>query len=297
MLRRIEACAIVMIGALSAVGVAQKVVVQNAIAASSNSNQDTNQSLQMASWSPRDAGISAPYSSSAIMVVPQTPVKKAKREYRVGPFSTVAVSIEATSLGAGVELATPLSRTLNLRGGTSFFNMGYGFGDDGANYDFNLHLRTGRASIDWFPFHGGFHISPGVLIYKSQLSGTANVASGNSFELGNSTYTSSATDPVHGNASLSFSRTLMPALTFGWGNLIPRSGRHVSIPFEIGAAYMGHNAVHLALQGTSCMQAGCLSTSDPTVQQNVLNEQNNLNESIKRLQAYPIISTGFSYRF
>jgi len=51
------------------------------------------------------------------------------------------------------------------------------------------------------------------------------------------------------------------------------------------------------LQGTACMQSGCLSTSTPAIQQSILSEQNNLNESMKRLQAYPIISTGFAFRF
>lgn len=175
--------------------------------------------------------------------------------------------------------------------------MGYDFGVDGANYNFDLHLRNGQVSVDWFPFHGGFHISPGVVIYKSQLSGAANVPAGNSFQLGNDTFTSSTTDPVHGDASLTFGRTLMPSIMFGFSNMIPRSGRHWSVPFEIGAAYMGHNSVHLNLQGTACVQYGCMSTSDPTIQQDVVAEQGNLNESIRRLQAYPIISTGFAFRF
>jgi hypothetical protein len=89
----------------------------------------------------------------------------------------------------------------------------------------------------------------------------------------------------------------MPSLLFGFGNMIPRSGRHWSVPFEVGAAYMGHNAVQLNLQGTVCTQDGCLSMSNPMIQQSLLLEQSNLNESIKRLQAYPILSTGIAYRF
>jgi hypothetical protein len=125
-----------------------------------------------------------------------------------------------------------------------------------------------------------------------------DVPAGSSFQLGPATFTSSPTDPIHGDASLTFSRTAMPLVMFGFSNMIPRSGRHWSVPFEVGAAYMGHNAVHLNLKGSACIdQVGCQSTSDPTIQQDVLDEQGNLNESIKRLQAYPIIATGFSFRF
>jgi hypothetical protein len=68
---------------------------------------------------------------------------------------------------------------------------------------------------------------------------------------------------------------------------------------------MGHPAVQLDLEGTACMQIDqqgyqgtqCLSTSDPSIQQSVNAEQATLNEALKRLQVYPIVSLGFSYRF
>jgi hypothetical protein len=203
-----------------------------------------------------------------------------------------------TSLGAGIEVATPLSRSLNLRGRASFFDYAYGFGFDGADYSWALQFRTGQMNLDWFPFHGGFHISPGILIYKNQLSAAADVPAGNSFSLGQQTFTSSTTDPVHGSASLSYGKSLMPSIMFGWGNIIPRSGRHWSVPFEFGAAYTGHTTIQLNLQGTACASSyGCMSTSDPTIQQSIVEEESNLNESIKRLQAYPLLSTGFAYRF
>lgn len=299
--------------AMCAVGMAQGVAARNVAGVSNGTDQIADRSELVASLSSEPAAASGPgglaefapvgaagtaasYSSSAVTV--NTPRSaKTSEGRRIGPFSTVAVGIQTTSLGAGVEVATPLARTLNLRGGVTLFNFGYDFGVDGANYSFDLKLRTGYMSVDWYPFHGGFRISPGFLVFKSQLSGTANVPAGDGFQLGSVGFTSSVTDPVHGNASLTFSRTLMPSVTFGWGNMIPRSGRHWSFPFEVGAAYMGHNAVHLNLMGTACIQYSCMSTSNPTIQQNIQSEQDDLNESIKRLQAYPILSTGISYRF
>ena len=215
----------------------------------------------------------------------------------IRPFSKVAIGIQATSLGVGGSVALPLTRTLNLRGNTNFFNMGYDFGVDGVSYAFELHFRTGQVNLDWFPFHGGFHVSPGILIYKSDLAGRASVPAGNGFQLGGVSFSSGATDAIHGGASLVFSRTVMPSLMFGFGNMIPRSGRHWSFPIEFGVAYMGHNQVQLDLEGTACVQSGCLSTSNSLVQQSLSAEEGDLNESIKRLQAYPIISTGFAYRF
>jgi hypothetical protein len=299
----------VMAVAMCDVGMAQDIAARNApgvisgadllagqsiLAASSNSDRaDSGTGLSMGSSSSN-----APMGFSSKAITSNMPASAATSEDRpIGPFSTVAVGLQTTSLGAGVEVATPLARTLNLRGGATFFNLGYDFGVDGTNYSFDLQLRSGQMTVDWFPFHGGFRVSSGFLIFKSQLSGAANVPAGNTFQLGSATFTSSATDPVHGNASLNFSRSLMPLVTFGFGNMIPRSGRHLSFPFEVGAAYMGHNAVQLNLQGTACIQYGCMSVSNPTIQQDIAGEQSNLNESIRRLQAYPIISMGAAYRF
>ncbi len=300
MLRRIEVCAIVLMGAVCSMGVAQEVAVRNVVGLSSDSGSEKNVLIASADSNELNAADAmASFSSSAVILAPQARTKVPRKKYKVGPFSTVAVGFQMTSLGPGVEVAVPLTRSLNLRGGVNLVNMGYGFGVDGMNYNFNLHLNNGQASLDWFPFHNGFHISPGVLIYRSTLSGAANAPGGSTFSLGATSLTSSMTDPVHGDATLTFGRTLMPSVMFGFSNLIPRSGSHFSFPFEIGAAYMGHNQVHLNLKGSACIQGQgfCQNMSNPTIQQLVTLEQDNLNESIKRLQAYPILSTGFAVRF
>jgi len=64
------------------------------------------------------------------------------------------------------------------------------------------------------------------------------VPAGKTFTLDGTTYTSSATDPVTGTGAVTMNKTA-PKLTVGWGNLVPRSGRHFSVPVEIGAAYIG----------------------------------------------------------
>jgi hypothetical protein len=40
-----------------------------------------------------------------------------------------------------------------------------------------------------------------------------------------------------------------------------------------------------------------MSTSDPTIQQNVVQEQSDINESMKRFKIYPILTSGVAYRF
>jgi hypothetical protein len=232
------------------------------------------------------------------MVVLPPPVKKnpAPHKKRVLPFSRIAIGTRSGTLGLGGQIATPLASWLNLRAGVQLFNFDYGLAVDGANYQAQAHLKFGQASLDIFPFHG-FHISPGVLYSISAFSATMNVPAGATFSLGSTTYTSSATDPVNGSANIVFTRTIMPALTLGFGNMIARAGKHWSFPFEVGAAYTGHYTAQLKLQGSACIQYGCMSTSTPAIQQSVLAEQNGLNEPMKHFQLYPIITSGLSFRF
>lgn len=125
-----------------------------------------------------------------------------------------------------------------------------------------------------------------------------NVAGGNSFSLGDETYTSDPNDPVHGTEAVTFGRTFMPALTVGFGNMINRrESSHWSVPVDFGLAYTGQNSIKIGVGGSVCQQGGCMSTSDPGVQQNVIQEQNDINESMKRFKIYPILTSGVSYRF
>jgi hypothetical protein len=233
--------------------------------------------------------------------VAQSPPQANLYEQPVRPFSHMAIALEAGTLGAGVQVATPLTRTLNLRGTADGINFGYGLTIDAAQYEGEAHLRSGRLSVDWHPRGGGFHISPGLLFLHSGFAASVYVPGGQSFDLGNTPYVSGPGDPVHGGATLTMQHKVMPALTIGWGNVFGERRRHWSIPVELGAAYTGHSTVSLNLAGTACWYIegyyGCLSTSDPEIQQNVVQEERDLNETMKRYQVYPILMTGFAYRF
>jgi hypothetical protein len=232
---------------------------------------------------------------------PALPEKNnSNKEIRIRPFSRFAVGTKLGTLGWGGQIATPILRRMNLRGGFDLFNLGYGLTSDGTDYYASAHLKSGTVQADIYPFaHGSFHISPGVLIFKNSINAALNVPGGNSFSVGNADYTSDPSDPVHGTGTILFSRSTMPMLTIGFGNMIPRrESRHLSVPFEIGAAYTGHDTIQINMQGSVCQQGqGCGSTNDPSFQQNVQDQQAKINEQLKRIQIYPVLTTGLTYRF
>src|SRR5579864_4150182 len=121
------------------------------------------------------------------------------------PFSRLGVAVKASSLGAGVEAATPLTPRSNLRAGFNMFSYDRGFNKDGVAYAGQLRFRSVEAHYDWFPFSGSFHLSPGILLYNgNQLSANASVPGGKTFTLNNTTYTSDPSDPINGAGKVDF---------------------------------------------------------------------------------------------
>jgi len=212
----------------------------------------------------------------------------------------IGVGVKMSLLGGGIEVATPVTHRSNVRAGFNMFSYGRNFNKDGIAYGGQLAFKTVEAHYDIFPFAGRFHISPGVLAYIGDpITANATVLGGQSFSLGGHQYFSDSTAPVTGTGKIDFNRAA-PTITVGWGNLVPRNSKHISIPFEIGVAFQGTPKANLNLAGNVCNSpdVNCRSVaSDSTVQSQITSEQTKLNNSMTLFKAYPIISVGFGYKF
>lgn len=214
------------------------------------------------------------------------------------------IGVKGSLLGGGVEAAARVTERTNLRAGFNMLSFSRRFNKDGVAYSGQLRLKSVEAHYDIFPFAGSFHVSPGVLFnVGTPITATANVAGGQSFSLGGTTYYSDVNVPVRGSGNIKFNQAA-PMATVGWGNLIPRrAAQHFSFPFEIGVAFQGSPKATLGLAGSLCDQppspaANCRGVaSDPTVQANIMSEQTKLNHSMSLFKAFPIISVGISYKF
>jgi hypothetical protein len=231
-------------------------------------------------------------------VIRVAPASQTKKLPSQKPFRTVAFGIKANTLGAGAELATPLFRRFNLRSGANFLAFAYPFGIDGVNYDANLHFKSSQSTLDWFPLGHSFHISPGILYAKNTVSSTATVPAGQNFSLGDQDFVNSVTDPVHGNMSLAYPRNFSPMLLLGFGNILPRNSRRLSIPVELGVAYTGAPTINVNLTGTACTNQGCTSfATNSEAQASLTQEIQKINEDLKKVPVYPILSLGVAYHF
>ncbi|HEX5234194.1 MAG TPA: hypothetical protein VFW25_02575 [Silvibacterium sp.] len=220
------------------------------------------------------------------------------RHYSIGSFGS--------PLGFGGRLAVSLTSSLNMRVGASYFSYSRNSSESGIPYDANVRLQSEQAVVDWYPFHGAFHISPGAIFGDSNRAfGAATVTAGNSFTLNGTTYFSGSSRPVQASGSVRFPRTAA-LLTLGRGNWIrhpeERGGsRHWAFPFEAGVAFMGNPKTALNYSGVVCTnpsQLFCQDIStDATVQANIQAERKKLQNDANWLRYYPVISGGVIYRF
>lgn len=214
--------------------------------------------------------------------------------------SKVGVAVKMSLLGVGFEGAIPITYHTNVRAGFNMFSYSRGFNNDGVNYAASLSFRSLETHFDWFPFSGGFHLSPGLMLYNgNQIKANAAVGGTQSFTLGGTTYISDPSNPISGTGKIGFN-TVAPMVTFGWGNLVPRGNKHISIPFEMGILFQGSPQATLNLAGNVCDSTGanCHNIAgDSTFASNVIAQQNKLNSDMSFFKVYPIISIGFGYKF
>jgi hypothetical protein len=219
------------------------------------------------------------------------------------PFSAIGFEGFAGVGGIGFDVATPISRKFNVRAGSEFFNYSTTFETQGANIAAHLRLQSAHASLDWFPFHGGFRLSP-LVVFSNNNRGqaTAVIPPGGILTLNGADYISSTADPLRGAGSVDFRKT-SPGFSAGFGNIIPRSGKHFTFPVEAGFYYVGQPGLKVSFTGTACdptqpPDIGCESVvQDPTFQQSLTEFIARNNHNLSYASFFPIVSFGIGYSF
>lgn len=229
---------------------------------------------------------------------PQLPQRTAES----GAASRIGVQAKFSTLGFGGEVGIAVLPKANVRAGFALYNFSHTFSKDGIAYDGTLRLRSVNANFDWYLI-GPFHISPGVLLYNGfRGAATAAVAGGQTFTLGSTTYQSSTATPLNGSLDIS-PKKAAPELLIGFGNLVPRSHRHFTANVDLGVVFQGALNSTLALAGLACVPPNstgptCVNAAtDPTVQANVTAQQTKLDNDLKAIKYYPVISFGIGFKF
>jgi hypothetical protein len=211
----------------------------------------------------------------------------------------LGIAVKMSTLGAGIEAATAVTRRSNVRVGFNAFSYSKDFNKDGATYSSTLTLRSLEVHYDQY-LVAGLHVSPGLLAYNGNRGdASVTVPGGQSFQLGGVTYFSSQASPVAGTATLDFGRKVAPAIFLGYGNLLPRSKRRFTVNFDVGVVFQGSPNAALNLSGSTCNSLGsaCQSIgSNPGIQANIQAQEDKFNKNLRPFKYYPVISLSFGYK-
>jgi len=217
--------------------------------------------------------------------------------------------------GINMQAAVNANQYLNIRGIGNYFTYSVnnvkvgGSGSNGAEVSGKLTFAEGGLAVDYYPWpRHGFRLSPGVTFYNGNgASATGVMSSGSSITLGSVKYYSEAANPMNLNANLGLNTHKQAfTMTTGWGNMISRSGGHLSFPFEIGAIFMGVPNVGLNITGFGCTNQADYATNGPScvnmatntsAQTNIQSQISKYQNDLNPLKVWPVISFGVAYNF
>jgi hypothetical protein len=275
-----------------------------------NSDTATSASSADGELAPLEGGASAAFGGN-----PERPNIAAPGEWNQPAFSRIGIGADVSPLGIGIKSAIVLDRYLDARLMGNFFNYDSGrFEINGFSVDAKLHMASAAAALDWYPFNSIWRLSPGIIFFNgNQISATAQIAPGTSFDMENQTFYSANSNPATGAVPLTGSGILglhthrvAATITGGFGKFVPRSNRHWSFPSEFGVAFTGAPSIAVNMSGWACTdasQTACSNLADPnspiTVEFNrsLQSTLNKWRRDLNKVQIYPIFSYSVVYSF
>ncbi len=191
--------------------------------------------------------------------------------------------------GPTLELSYPLTDTLQVRGALSG-GMGLSETSSDTDIDYKVEADGGinRLALDYHPFSNGFFLSGGYAVNSFNLKTNGSVAAGNTFDIGNDTYTATTDVSLAGKLDWDSGATL----SLGWGHS-PSEG--LGFLIELGAIFTG--AGDVALAGTGTVDGVVDVATDPTVQDSIRAEEAKLQNDVGDYDFLPILQAGVTYRF
>ncbi len=195
-----------------------------------------------------------------------------------------SVSFRIGTLGPGLHFSLPVSSSVSLRAGGSYFAYSYSAiaGDEEVDVDFRGNLDWGGATLlaDWYPFRNGLRLTGGAFYNLIKVTGTG--APTQPYYLNEGQSNEKIIQPERlGSlfAELTYRSKLNPYAGIGFGD--GARGARLSFLVDLGVIYVG--SPEIEMQGSG-MIAGTASQSEM------------LTEGLKSFQWLPVVSVGFAVR-
>jgi hypothetical protein len=191
-----------------------------------------------------------------------------------------------STLGGGLELATPLTERYTARLGFNTFKISANENSGGLNYTGDLKLSSVTALVDWRPWSGVTHLTAGLIFNNNKLEMNAAATAGTSYDIDGVVYTANSGDSI--NTAVEFNK-VAPYLGIGWSGQPKKQG--FSFSTDIGILFQGSPKATVTASGAWTGAGG------QTVTDLVADAQSQLNSDLDGFKYYPVISVGIGYTF
>lgn len=185
------------------------------------------------------------------------------------------VAAKVGSLGYGAELGYRFNDYLGVRVGLNTGSYEFDQEDAGINYKYKFDFDSIPVLADWHVFGGTFRLTAGLVSNKNKMTGTAS----GSVDIGNATYsdTTVTVDVGFEKSSTYFG--------LGWGG-VPSAGRGLGLAFDLGVVRHGTPTAKLSASGPAPINPADLAQ-----------EEQQINDEIKDMKYWPVVSLTLGYTF
>jgi len=192
---------------------------------------------------------------------------------------TVSVGVQGSTAGFGPEIAYSVSPSFTLRGVGNFLSYDHDATLAGIDYGIDLDFASAGGFLDYHPLRNGFHLSVGALYNGNEADLSASAPPGTS--IGGSPPLPSTAELV-GNVSVD---EFSPYVGLGYDSTFT-SRSNWTFTVRAGVMYQANPSVVLG------------QTSGPTIPPGFLDaEAAAIEDDLRLLEFFPVVSVGMNYRF
>ena len=209
------------------------------------------------------------------------------------------VGVKAGTLGAGAEFSVALTQTINARISLSKVSADYDEevtldeAGNSATIDATMDVDFGALALlfDWYVFDGTFHVTGGMVKNDSKID-LLGVIRGNTVTFNGTQYdvTNDFQDPTI-TGTVSAGESFEPYLGIGWGRKAD-DDPGFSLSVELGVVLMDPS---VDLKGPTVNAGSAFSQAQ--IDADVDAAEQEANNDLSDLEAWPVLSIGLNYAF
>jgi len=225
-------------------------------------------------------------------VVPnQVEVTQVEMSEQVSNYNSTVLKVG--TLGLGIDLAIPMTESLNLRLSLNGFSYSADDVEEDINYEATAQLMTLGALLDYYPIDDStFRLSAGVYYNGNETEADAIPTNGE-YEINDVTYQANEIGSLNG--VLDFD-TLAPYVGLGWGGRSVEPGWGFSL--DIGAMYHGEPQLSTEVtRGVGIPNDAAGDAFFAQLEADVEAERLTIEEEASDFTIYPVIMIGVTYTF